>query len=310
MKVIMLLRELLRVLYKMAEALLHKSGNTVDTSGVTATDDDVLENKTYLKSDGEVGTGKIKELGSPEHTLNLNATLYLPAGHYSGGHVRQNIATSQGATVYAGKKAVTVDTTNKYMTGNIIQAPIKNLIPAFIKKGEYVGGVGPGEWEGYINEDPNTPFLYGTFGPGHGMASLLYNYGSQKGYAGISKQCIDISTEPYDFGGVRHSESIAIVLTQPINLSSYNRIKILATSSTINVAGALIYRNRNESWMRRNGVDNPDLGERIMARMTLQNGSETVLDVSGYSGTGYVYLALSPGTNASREASIYYIKYE
>lgn len=61
------------------------------------------------------------------------------------------------------------------MAGNIIVASIPNLKPENIKKGEYVGGVGPGTWEGYIVRDPATFYYRGTFAPGQSIMAFKYS---------------------------------------------------------------------------------------------------------------------------------------
>ena len=309
MKVLRLLLVLLRGLYKMGICLIQKSGGAPDTRGVTALESDVLKGKTFLKSDGNAGTGTMESRGAPDILLPINGDILIPEGNYTGGKVKQNIPTFSGTTVYSGKNPVTVETAGKYASGNVYVAQIKNLTPAVIKYGEYVGGVGPGTWQGYVNDDPDVPFFYGTFGPGFDMASLQLYRDNPKGNAWKGKDDINISA-----AAGSPVETVAIVIAKPINLSLYRSITWLADydGSSTSYFMYFIARNRVESWIRRSASQsdfNPDLGEVLKySPAIISSGTENTVDVSGLSGNAYLYLSIRSAPTRDYSASIYYIK--
>lgn len=311
MKVVKLLLELLRGLYKMGVCLIKKSGGAPDTRGITAVESDVLKGKTFLKVDGNVGTGTMTDRGSPTYNLPINGSIVLPEGSYTGGTVKQNVPTFPGQTVYSGKNKVVVETSGKYATGNIYIPQIKGLTPAVIKKGMYVAGVGPGTWEGYVNDDPDTPFFYGTFGPEYGAVELLGRYVSQKGFFMIYKDSIEMSTYAT---APAASETIAMVITKPINLSLYKTISIEAEYSEGIITSALVcYLARNfvQSWIYKiNGGEttyNPDIGH-IKSFFGLISPLKGICDVSGLSGNAYLYLELRGNMSRDFDATIFSIK--
>ncbi len=91
-------------------ALTYYNGNFILVSGggcdgdkVTATEKDVLINKTYIGSDEEVHTGSMPELGTVTKQLGINETFSLGEGHINGLRVTQNITSltgHQNATQY------------------------------------------------------------------------------------------------------------------------------------------------------------------------------------------------------------------
>lgn len=311
MKVVKLLLELLRGLYKMGVCLIKKSGSAPDTRGITAVESDVLEGRTFLKVDKNVGVGTMKDRGSPTYDLPINGSAILPEGSYSGGIVRQNVPIFPGQTVYSGKNQVVVETAGKYATGNIYIPQISNLTPSVIKKGMYVAGVGPGTWEGYVNDDPDTPFFFGTFGPGYGAAELLDRYTSKKGFFMIYKDNIEMSTaSTYP----NASETIAMVITKPVNLDLYRSITIQENHEGVSSSYLRCYIARNivQSWIWRNRdgstLFNPDLGDVLKAQGIAYSSGEQSIDVSSLSGNAYIYIGLTGQISRDSNVTIYSIK--
>ena len=192
MRVIRLLQVLFRDLLiegiKLAKLFIYKIGGGIDVDELTAKPSDVRASKTFIgQGSEEKQTGSIVERNSPTLALPINGTVTIPEGYYTGGKVTQDIPTLGKQTVNPGKNAVTVNTSGKYMTGDIVVSPIKNLTPSVIKKGEYVANVGPGTYEGYINDDPYTPYYYGTFGPGYTITGLKYKVLTNQGDISLNK---------------------------------------------------------------------------------------------------------------------------
>lgn len=300
----------------MGECLIKRIGGLIDTSGVTATRADVLEGKTFLQADGKPGTGSMPDNGSPNQTLGINGSITLPAGNYNGGKVSQSIPVFSGQTVNVGKNAVTVQTSGKYSSGNIIIPTVANLTPNNIRKGKYVGGVGPGTWEGYVNTDPNMPFYYGTFGPGYEAAtfkSYIESGSYVKGTAGVERNRYYIATND-------QYESIAVGLSKQIDFSQYKSLKYLADrEGSYGLLYFMFAQNKVESYLysgdNANRTYNPALGTvydgvATGAPLTPNYGSEVTIDISKITGKGYLYFWLLGKQQTPKGFDIYYIKLE
>lgn len=295
----------------MGECLIKRSGTFVDTSQLTAAASDVLEGKTFINPQGETDIGTMPDNGSPSHILPINGSIVLPAGSYSGGKVYQNISVFPGKTVNVGKKPVTVEIEGMYANGNITIPALANLTPPNIRKGKYVGGVGPGTWEGYINDNPNTPFYYGTFGPGYAPVSFparITGGSYAKGNAGTIKNYYFLSGAEY--------ESVAVHFSKQVNFGSYSKIKILGTRESDN--GSLwiaLAQNKIENYFYRGNSSSPswnsDLGTIYYGpySLSLSGSLEREIDISGISGYGYLYIFFK-ALNYYQDFSIYYIKFE
>ncbi len=287
----------------MGECLIKRTGSSVDASGATATAKDVLAGKTFLLQDGDTtGVGTMVEQGSPSKDMPINGNITLPEGHYSGGKVTQNIPTFPGQTVNTGKNSVTVNTANKYASGNIQLTQIKNLTPAVIKKGMYVAGVGPGTWEGFINDDPDCPFYRGTYGPGWSatgplsiqMSGRVYDMGDFD----VTKSEIELYA-PLSYSSAR--TGVGIVFSKEIDWSQYRKLSILAdyydgTGTTLErytnmfiVSGT--YQNMAGPIGYNGGAGIGDLIFRLYFDSPNVN-KETEYDVSSYTSKGYLYILL------------------
>lgn len=295
----------------MGECIIKRIGSAIDANEVTAIESDVLIGKTFMKSDGETGTGTMPNNGSPTHNLPINGSVILPSGSYSGGKVSQSVSVFSGQTVNVGKNQVVVQTSGKYASGNIIIPAVTNLTPPNIRKGKYVGGVGPGTWEGYVNDDPNVPFYYGTFGPGYAPVSFpAHQVGGSyvKGDAGTNKNYYYLSGAEY--------ESVAVHFSKQVNFSNYSSIKLLGERISDN--GSLwvaIAQNKIESYFYRGSTSSPtwnsDLGTFYYGpySLSLSASTERVIDISGVNGIGYLYFFIK-AFNYYQDFDIYYIKFE
>lgn len=269
-----LFRDLLIEGIKLAKLFIYKIGGGIDVDELTAKPSDVRASKTFVgQGNEEKQTGSIVERNSPTLTLPINGTVTIPEGYYTGGKVTQSIPTLGKQTVNPGKNAVTVNTSGKYMTGDIVVGPIKNLTPSVIKKGEYVANVGPGTYEGYINDDPYTPYYYGTFGPGYTMTGIKYNTSYEKGDITLNKDSIELDNGIESTRGVKS----AIVFNKPIDLSKVSKLTITAQ----------VYKG---------GDRTPSLRAILAQNLTdaIQTGLSTSAEYRSELGTIYVNKAWSP----------------
>lgn len=247
---------LIKAVMILAEALIYAAGGSVDTDSLTATSGDVVSPlKFYGSGSEEIQQGSIVNRGELNKVLGINETYVVPAGYYSGGKVSQNIPVLGTQRVTPTSKTQTLYTQGRYMGGDIIQNAIPNLVPENIKKGEYVGGVGPGTWEGYIVEDPATFYYKGTFGPGQSITAFKYSstsninipqYGKknmtfwgntdarERYYALVFDGAIDITNKSkLTIEGTYYRNSVGTTTNMVIDTSGYT-MKASAASDTYN----------------------------------------------------------------------------
>lgn len=196
----------------MADGLLDMIIQSANFDNLTAVAADGLSGKSFVGKNGATYNGNIVDRGSPTHSLPVNGYITLSAGKYSGGTVKQNLITMNGYTVHPGSKNITVPTKDRYMTGNIVISSLPNLKPENIKEGEYVGGVGPGTWKGYVVTDPYTIYERGTFGPGQVLDGYYKDYPNGGALSGIEyeERYIYIKPNSYDYNVFLVSNAIDI----------------------------------------------------------------------------------------------------
>lgn len=292
----------------MAEGLIHTILKTVDTRGLTATKNDVASPYTfYGAGDSDKQSGVIFNQGSPEITLPLDGNYTLPAGYYSGGTIGQKISYMEETHVSPGSQTITVHTKDVYMAGNIIVDALPNLKPENIKKGEYVGGVGPGTWEGYVVTDPNTFYYYGTFGPGQSLSD--YAYEEAEGYK-LKRESFKDHIQFTRNTGLG-TDSI-LVFNNSVDLTSLSRLQFeivnTISGSNYNVQYVVyLCRNRHETV--------GELESEYIAKKNFTFGSDTngkktafELDVSPYSRDAYLHIDLICNT-IGVSAGIYMVKF-
>ena len=290
----------------MGHALLKKTGGKLNLGDLTAKPEDVVSPYSFLGAGSDASqVGTIINRGNPEYNLPVNGEIRLPAGNYSGGTISQQVPTIGEQRVNPGKNRVTVSCKDKYMTGNIIISPIQGLTPEVIKKGEYVGGVGPGLWEGYVNDDPLCPYYNGTFYLGQSAQILSGNpnealesrSGPYRGYQGtisFQKQSIR-ANHPRD----NQVTTSGIVFNLPYNLTNIEGIAILVNTVTNNETGGevrvVLAQNKVTDWVRNYGSSyNPQLGtiyydKEVMDR-DVQSGFTHEFDFNLTAAEAYLYI--------------------
>ncbi len=110
-------------------------------TSATATAGQILSGQTAWVNGNKV-TGTMPNQGAVSQALAINGSYTIPAGYHSGsGKVTQSIATMGGQTVTPSSGQQTVNTSGKYMTGNVVIAGDGNLNANNIKSGVSIFGV-------------------------------------------------------------------------------------------------------------------------------------------------------------------------
>jgi hypothetical protein len=134
-----------------------KGGGSPSEEGLTAKPQYVREGKTFIgagSDDPQTGTGKVYT--DVNKSLAANGSLTLPAGFYDGDEnkVTQKLTTQDATTITPTADGQTVNTKNKYYTGDITVAAVSNFRPEVIKYGVTVGegdNAITGTWQGFVD---------------------------------------------------------------------------------------------------------------------------------------------------------------
>lgn len=164
--------------------LLRKTGgSTVDLGQLTAVPGDVAQNaKFYGAGSDDVQSGSLSA-GWFEKELEANGSFTRPAGIVSKDSCVYQQLPQQGAmSIHPVSGGSFAGVQGKYMTGDITVGGIDNLIPGNIRGGAFIGSVA-GTWEGFVNNDPLTPYWKGIFAPGQ-IGELMYNRPATSTYEG------------------------------------------------------------------------------------------------------------------------------
>lgn len=224
-----------KVVCLLMKLILNKIGGSADIESLTATPGDVVADDTFIGTGSEEKQkGKIINRGSPTYRIPINGKIKLPDGSYTGGTIQQETPTLGAQTAFPGNKAIVIPTREKYMVGNVTVEPVKNLIPSNIKLGEYVGDVGPGLWEGYINDDPNTPYYYGTFYAGQSVTIIKNISTWDMGTVELTKKSINVVNRTIGGKGAKS----AIVFNVPQDLSNIRNIEVTIEARTLSGSGS------------------------------------------------------------------------
>lgn len=282
---------------RMAEALINLINKNINTEELTAQETDVFDNATFIGAGSEaIRTGSGSNRGAPTYNLDINGQVNLPEGKYTGGVVRQDIPVLGEQRVYPTSKNISLPTKDVYMGGNIILNAIPNLVPENIKKGEYVGGVGPGTWEGYLNDDPNTFFLYGTFAPSQTITPIRYSVSGKAGSIEFNKKSFDFVV--YSNVTANDPKQIYSVFELPIDITVKSKLVIefeIYKSSTSSSYQLTAYGYRNKVAIFGNDSEYPK-GERVFQKQLAiesQIGLKKYtgeIDLTPYSRDAYLYL--------------------
>lgn len=274
-----------------------KVGGGPNISELTASSGDVLSEEKFIGAGGEeMQMGNIVRRGSPEYTLGINGTQKLPAGYYTGGHVKQNIETMGAASYGPGARMITIPTAGKYMTGDITIRAVKNLSTSVIKKGQYVGGVGPGTWEGYVNKDPKVPYYYGAFNGIQSITVFKYKRYDNVGDVSLERDYINVYVK-------NNTYYTAIVFNEPIDLTNLSRLIVRLEYSKSSIDGISLYRNKVTDYMYDNAqstklVLNPNIGDKVAGMSTSGSGGDFTLNLAAATGKAYLYLLFSNANTA------------
>ena len=274
----------------MAILALRKTGGGADFDRLTAVPEDVAAGKKFLGAGSdETQEGTMPVQGSPSIILPANGSVTLSAGKYTGGQVSQQIETMGEQSIGPGAKQITINCAGKYMTGNIIVRATKNLTVSNIKKTQYVGGVGPGVWEGYVNTDPFTPYLYGTFNGEQSITSFrgATRYQS-KGSVSMAKDHIAMSN-----GSM---ETCAYVFNAPVNVTNIN--SLMLEMSGVKALRVIIARKRTTDYVYAGNLSegytlNTALGDVLLEDTIGGTGNwstQKTFNVSGITGNVYLYI--------------------
>lgn len=288
-----------------------KVGGGPNISELTAGPGDVLAAEKFIGAGSEnPQEGVIVQRGSPEYSFPINGTQKLPPGYYAGGRVRQNIETMASQSVGPGARMITIPTAGKYMTGDITIRAVKNLSTSVIKKGQYVGGVGPGTWEGYINKDPKVPYYYGAFNGIQSVSVFPFDINGRLGDFSLQRDHMAV----YVKNNIYYT---TVVFNKPIDLTGLTRMLIRIEHNISARFDARLYRNKvtNYIYDDTSGKSklNPDIGDYLGGVSTLSGtAGDLTADVSSISGEAYLYLNFTdPGNSTSGTLSkVYIVKFE
>lgn len=279
----------------MAEALIQLVNQNVDIDGLTANEADVFDGATFIGQGSEAireGTGVTQ--GAPTLGLSLNGRVTIPAGKYTGGKVQQSIPVLGEQRINPTSKNIKIPTKDMYMAGNIIVASIPNLKPENIKKGEYVGGVGPGTWEGYIVRDPATFYYRGTFAPGQSIMAFKYSSGSFVTPPTLGKKAMEFYG---DSDSRKHRSTFLFDL--PIDITSKSKLTVKGTyhrdatgTSTNMVLDISGYQSKASAEATYTGLNTGDRIFLKQQRFPIAQGTypyTVEVDISSYSRIIYLY---------------------
>lgn len=260
---------------------------------------DVLKGKLYVGPDGKTHPGEMEDRGSPELLLELNGSMTLPEGKYTGGHVKQVIPTMGTTHVTPGSKQITLYTSGMYMTGNIVVDKLSNLVPENIKLGEYVGGVGPGAWQGYLVMDPNTFYYRGTFGPGQSLEDYITN----DTFSYKAKRTDALKNILYEDtnSGLKGGGSVYSVFNSPIDLTPLNKctIQYSVRKSVYGepkiIFNAYLTREKNTRYQVINGLKIASSETEITEKDVSEALRTAEIDISALSRSAYLSLYINFG---------------
>lgn len=285
---------------------LNKTGGAADIDSLTAIPSDVADGDVFIgEGSDEKQKGTMIDRGSPDYNIPVNGKINLPKGVYDGGTLFNSTPTLGAQSAAPGSKIIVIPTKNKFMMGKVTVPPVKNLIPSNIKKGEYVGGVGPGLWEGYINDDPNTPFYYGTFYAGQSVTILEQIETWDKGILEITKKNIEVTNRTLAGKGAKS----AIVFNVPIELSSVRTLEVtldavsLSSSSSAQVQCTLYLAEKRitDYILRADYKINPNMGVTtgMDGFQQTKSWSGTLKKSINIKGKRYLYLSFDASLQAT-----------
>lgn len=277
----------------MADGVIDMIIPEADFDTLTATDSKVSQGKEYVGKDGVAGIGENPVQDAPSISLPLNGVVILPAGKYMGGSVGQQIPAFSGMHILPGSEEISIPTKDMYMVGVINIDLLETLVPENIKEGEYVGGVGPGTWKGYVVENQKDFYYRGTFAPGQ----ALEDYVDAPHEETYKLKRTNTDRDIHFYAQTGRGKSNWCVFSKPIDLTGIRKLKIqvinkgLKYSTDDSSLWIGLYRNKYTS--------EPQVEQPIVYKLfnfTSANNEkieDLELDLSSYSRSAYLNLSLS-----------------
>lgn len=315
----------------MSDILISIGGSGAGSDECTVTKDKVLSGQTYIGADtnDEPIAGTMPNQGAKTATLNAGGSYTIPAGYHNGaGKVTANTLSGQtagtavaanirngktawvngakvtgnmpeqvGSTITPGTANKTVVAANRYVTGNIIVAGDKNLIPANVKKDVVIFGV-RGTAEGYV---PGTLDIYkrGAWGSGYAFSNLI-----GKGYATtnetsrlhppvISQDAATVHVAynyKSDTGSINNNRG-GVLLNKYINMSPYKSVSIVfALSSGASASNPCKVYMGVSNAVNNNIYDNTYLSVSSVDVTELNKEYTVTTNLSNITSSGYIVL--------------------
>lgn len=266
----------------MSDILILPSGGGSGSDDCTATRAQLLSGYTGILSDtdDEPGTGTMVNRGAVSQSLPINGSYTIPQGYHNGsGKVTQSIPTQGGSTTTPGTAAKTIVAANRYVTGNIVVAGDRNLVPGNIKKNVTIFGV-RGTWSGYV---PSATDLYLR---GNNPAGFRF--------------LPSTDSVTFESGAIYYNaapSTAGITSTNSYNLSKYTRI-----NAEIMVSGS---SGRLRFLLGSSSTSNADAYATIESFTPGQTFTLS-MDISGVNKTDTLYLCFQR-TSGNLTAQIYHI---
>lgn len=264
---------------------------TLALSG-NASDGQVLSGQTYYNTDAKTKrTGTMPNRGAVNQSLAINGSYTIPAGYHNGsGKVTQNVPT-KGAQTYTPGTANQTIAAGQYLTGAQTILGDVNLKPENIKKGVSIMG-NMGTWEGYVSSPLNL-FNAGTWGGGQSGYTVMEGPGISPGNkVSITGGVIRLDTD----GG----EDALLRLNNIVDITNYKYLKIDSPYDTPwSAVGCGISKSSGNT-----SFDGLTAKYKSALSSSSSPKGTHVLDISGFSGTYWVYIYLLTGGSGNRYAGI------
>lgn len=303
--------------------ILRKTGgSTVDLSQLTASQKDVAQDlKFYGAGSEDVQNGALLS-GHFEKKLEAGGSLTIPAGIVSqDSYVYQQIPQQGAVTIAPVTEGSYAGVQGKYMTDNIIVHGVENLTPENIRNGAFIGSVA-GTWEGFVNNDPLSPYWKGIFAPGQ-TGELMDNRPPTSTYVGEAKirwqhgvanpdgQYISMSSSS---SGRASTIYPAFRFSVPIEMTGVKSVSImyqLPASSANNYTWMVLSQGTDFYVADKNWTIRPDLGanERFVLPASNGWGIQTfALRDAGQYHYIHVGIGVAPSISEDRWIDVRYIQ--
>lgn len=142
----------------MARGIWTSVGGDVDLDVISAGAGDVLAGKMTVDEEGEQLIGTMPNNGAWGTSLAINASVTIPVGYHNGdGKITQLVPTAGGQTVNPLASQQTVNTSGKYMIGNVVVNPISLPAASDLRQGvNWYGRIGTMVDYSYLLQDQTS----------------------------------------------------------------------------------------------------------------------------------------------------------